>query len=297
MAVLPGGDVIVGGDFTTAGGVPANRIARYNPTTGVWSALGSGTNNFVVSALAVLPGGDVIVGGDFSLAGGVPANNIARYNPTTGVWSALGAGTNSSVFALAMLPGGDVIAGGNFTTAGGVPASNIARYTFGAPAPTITTQPAPQTLCAAEAATFSIAITGGTGPFTYQWRKGGVAIDTLANPSASTPTLTLTSVTPADAGSYDCVVSVQCGSTTSNAATLTVLAPCPCGPADIAGPGGSVGADGELTADDILRFVGAFTAQNLAVADVAGPGPSLIRDGELTADDIILFVIWFFEGC
>ncbi|MFN7430083.1 MAG: hypothetical protein ACK5TP_05830 [bacterium] len=68
MAVLPGGDVIVGGTFTAAGGLSANRIARYNPSTGVWSALGSGTNGRV-RALAVLPGGDVIVGGDFNIAG------------------------------------------------------------------------------------------------------------------------------------------------------------------------------------------------------------------------------------
>lgn len=37
LAVLPGGDVIVGGDFTTAGGVTASRIARVNPTRGAWS--------------------------------------------------------------------------------------------------------------------------------------------------------------------------------------------------------------------------------------------------------------------
>ncbi|MFN7439658.1 MAG: delta-60 repeat domain-containing protein, partial [Phycisphaerales bacterium] len=47
LAVLPGGDVIVGGSFTFAGGVLANRIARYNPTTTTWSALGSGTNSTV----------------------------------------------------------------------------------------------------------------------------------------------------------------------------------------------------------------------------------------------------------
>ncbi|MCU0688493.1 MAG: hypothetical protein MUE97_01950, partial [Phycisphaerales bacterium] len=65
FAVLPGGDVIVGGGFTSAGSLPVNNIARVNPSTGVWSALGVGTNS-TVSALAVLPGGDVIVGGAFT---------------------------------------------------------------------------------------------------------------------------------------------------------------------------------------------------------------------------------------
>ncbi len=126
LAVLPGGDLITGGQFTTAGGVGANRIARYNTTTGVWSALGSGMNSSV-SGFAALPVGDVIVGGYFTRAGGVAANRIARYNPTTGVWSALGSGMNDAVRAVAVLPGGDVIAGGFFTTAGGVAANYIAR--------------------------------------------------------------------------------------------------------------------------------------------------------------------------
>jgi hypothetical protein len=64
----------------------------------------------------------------------------------------------------------------------------------------------------------------------------------------------------------------------------------PCGPSDIAGPGPVAGADGELTADDIIFFITAFTNANLAVADIAGPGPTPGADGELTADDIILFV-------
>jgi uncharacterized protein (DUF849 family) len=129
LAVLPGGDVIVGAGFVYADGVSVTTgISRYNPSTGVWSALGSGINNGDVYALAVLPGGDVIVGGSFTIAGGVAANYIARYNPSSGVWSALGPGTNIDVYALAVLPGGDVIVGGAFTTAGGVSANRIARY-------------------------------------------------------------------------------------------------------------------------------------------------------------------------
>lgn len=131
LAALPNGDVIVGGDFTTAGGVAGTRvIARFNPATGAWSPLGAGIPEEAgtVRALAVLPNGDVIVGGGFTVAGGVAANNIARYNPVTDEWSALGAGTDGAVRALAVLPDGDVIAGGEFSTAGGVAASCIARF-------------------------------------------------------------------------------------------------------------------------------------------------------------------------
>jgi hypothetical protein len=61
------------------------------------------------------------------------------------------------------------------------------------------------------------------------------------------------------------------------------------------------GADGELTADDIIFFITAFTGGNLAVADIASPGPNAGADGELTADDIILFITRFTQftqsGC
>ncbi len=220
IAVLPDGNVIVGGTFGRAGDVEASRIAHYNPTTGNWSALGTGIDG-VVSALAALPGGDVIVGGAFLTAGGVPARYLARYNPTTDEWSALGTGTNSGVLALAVLPGGDVVVGGNFSTAGDVLARGIARYHPGEPAPSITTQPAPQSTCPSGTGSFTVAASG-TDPFTYQWRKGGTPIDTAVNPSAGTATLTLTHVQPADAGSYDCVVTTPCGGVTSNPATLTI---------------------------------------------------------------------------
>jgi hypothetical protein len=65
---------------------------------------------------------------------------------------------------------------------------------------------------------------------------------------------------------------------------------------DVAGPGQSIGPDGDLTADDIIVFLNYFFAGNLR-ADVAGPGLSTTVDGALTADDIIVFLNGFFAGC
>jgi hypothetical protein len=127
VAVIPGGDVIAAGFFSSAGGVPANNIARYNPATNTWSPLGSGANN-KVNALAVLPNGDVIVGGVFPSAGGLATTRIARYTPSTNTWSPMGTGVNEIVYSLAALPDGDVVAGGAFSIAGGVAAHRIARY-------------------------------------------------------------------------------------------------------------------------------------------------------------------------
>jgi hypothetical protein len=85
-----------------------------------------------------------------------------------------------------------------------------------ATAPGITTQPASQTATVGDAVTFSVVATGDPAP-TYQWRKDGAD---LAN--ATDATLTLSSVTTADAGAYDVVVTNSAGAVTSDTATLTV---------------------------------------------------------------------------
>jgi hypothetical protein len=69
-----------------------------------------------------------------------------------------------------------------------------------------------------------------------------------------------------------------------------------CTQSDVAGPGQTIGADGDLTADDIIVFVNWFFAAD-ARADVAGQGQTVGADGQFTADDIILFVNRFFAGC
>jgi N-acetylneuraminic acid mutarotase len=132
LAVV-GNEVVVGGFFTLAGGVIANRVARFNTQTNTWSSLGTGSSNGVsgfVNALAVV-GNEVVVGGVFTLAGGVIANRVARFNTQTNTWSTLGTdssnGVDDWVYALAVV-GNEVVVGGNFTLAGGVIANRVARF-------------------------------------------------------------------------------------------------------------------------------------------------------------------------
>jgi hypothetical protein len=134
---LGGGPALyAGGWFTTAGGVPAKNIAKWNGTS--WSALGSGLN-FHVFALTVFDDGSgggpaLYAGGWFTTAGGVPANRIAKWNGTG--WSALGygmSGPNTEVAALTVFDDGRgggpaLYAGGRFITAGAVPANRIAKW-------------------------------------------------------------------------------------------------------------------------------------------------------------------------
>src|SRR5439155_6044240 len=121
LAVMPNGDLIAGGTFSTAGGSPGNGIARWNGAS--WTPLGTGVNTPAVNALAVMPGGDLIAGGEFSSAGGVPSTTfIARWNGAA--WLSMGA-TNvfgNAVHGLAVTSAGNLVAGGNFSEIpGGIP--------------------------------------------------------------------------------------------------------------------------------------------------------------------------------
>lgn len=130
LAVLPGGDVVAGGSFTTIGGqATGNRVARYSISSGTWSSLGTGTNGNIVYALATLPDGDVLAGGNFSSLGGVTINRIGRFDFDTQLWSDLGYGTQGGVVeAIQVLPTGDLIVGGNIPRVAGITVNHIARY-------------------------------------------------------------------------------------------------------------------------------------------------------------------------
>jgi hypothetical protein len=127
-----GGSLIAGGEFTTAGGVNASHIARWNGST--WATLGSGLvgggifTNVQVSAMQVY-GAELVVSGRFVTAGGVSASSIARWNGTS--WAALGAGLggSSDPYATGLsVFGPDLIVAGSFSTAGPRPVRNIARW-------------------------------------------------------------------------------------------------------------------------------------------------------------------------
>ena len=115
------GNVYIGGEFTFAGTVAANYIAKWDGTT--WSALGSGVD-YYVGALAV-SGSDLYVGGSFTNAGGVSAQGLAKWNGTS--WSAVGSGRNGSVSGL-VVDGNDLYVCGNFSLPGQTTAKRIAKW-------------------------------------------------------------------------------------------------------------------------------------------------------------------------
>ena len=155
VAVDSSGNVYVGGEFTTAGGVTVNNIARWDISTSTWSALGSGMDDDV-EAVAVDSSGNVYAGGKFTTAGGVTVNNIAKWDGSS--WTAVGAGLADRVYDIALASTGDIYAGGSFNSDDGdnIP-DQIAVYSSGVtPAPPSNSTTSPQY-------TFSF-LTSGGGP-------------------------------------------------------------------------------------------------------------------------------------
>lgn len=118
------GELIAGGQFTNAGGQPANYIAKWNGYS--WSPLGSGTNA-EVDALTVF-NGQLVAGGRFTLAGGVEVNFIAQWDGTS--WNDDLGGLGSIVAALTVYDN-RLIAGGYFVNADDSIVNYIAKRVSG----------------------------------------------------------------------------------------------------------------------------------------------------------------------
>ena len=125
-----------GGAFSSAGGVPASRVARWDGAS--WSAVGGpvdGTNKWV-HALAVYDAGSgpaLYAGGEFTSAGGVSASAVAAFDGNA--WSAPGStqpgsGTDQPIDALCVFDDGNgpaLYAGGRFRSASGVAVDYVAK--------------------------------------------------------------------------------------------------------------------------------------------------------------------------
>ncbi|MFN9973941.1 MAG: hypothetical protein ACK58T_29010 [Phycisphaerae bacterium] len=122
--------LVVCGQFTSVGGVPAANIAMWDGRT--WAQIGGGVSRYAASVLA-LADGRLVAAGLMNQAGGTAVNNIAVWDGSS--WSNLGTGLSGSVLpinfqvnALTQAANGDLYAAGGFTTAGGKAVNNIARW-------------------------------------------------------------------------------------------------------------------------------------------------------------------------
>jgi hypothetical protein len=112
---------------------------------------------------------------------------------------------------------------GNYTVVVTTPAGRVTSRPIGldlldaGQAPEVLTEPVSQTRNVGETLNLD-ATCGGETPFTYQWRKDGVAI-----PGATSSGYSLGSLTVANAGRYTLTVTNRHGTATSTAAEVTIL--------------------------------------------------------------------------
>ena len=154
-------------------------------------------------------GVDIITDGNVGWGGpaspGTPANNPRNFNGTVG-------------FTASLAPC--------------VSAPRTVVVNVNRPLTLSTTLPVNQTICTDKVATFSVAVTAGTGPFTYQWQvsmNGGNTFTNITDggvySGATTSTLTITAPPVAMSGyQYRVIVTgaAPCASATSAARILTV---------------------------------------------------------------------------
>jgi hypothetical protein len=122
------GDLIAGGNFSIAGGVDCNRIARWDGEA--WSSMGfvggppPHTGYHEIRAVSAY-GDSLVVGGTFKKSNAAVGDYIAIWDGAA--WSELGGGTNYPVDAI-LADGGDLFVGGEFRNAGPIAASGIASW-------------------------------------------------------------------------------------------------------------------------------------------------------------------------
>lgn len=130
VAVATNGTVYVGGQFTLAGALSRNAIARlntngvldtsFNPRTGV---------NGPVYALALQADGRLLIGGTFDTVDLRGRRNLARLNTDGTLDTSFdpGSGADGSVYALTLSPDGRIFIGGAFLQVNGTRRVGVAR--------------------------------------------------------------------------------------------------------------------------------------------------------------------------
>ena len=254
------GSIILGGEFSYLGTQKCSRLGRVD-TNGVMDASFHPAVDVYTFALALQADSKLLVGGAFNYVGGQPRSNFGRLNSvgpatetincdgatitwlrggaapevwrttfdvsTNGIdWTPLGVGKRvvggwqlgDLTGALGLIRARGYTSGGMYNGSCGIVESLMGQ-------PIITQAPVSCANNAGDTTTLSVTAIG-SGPFSYQWRREGVNLaDGGIVDGATAATLNLNSVTGANAGGYDVIVSNVYGCVTSAVATLTVVDP------------------------------------------------------------------------
>lgn len=127
LAVQPGGQILVGGEFSTLGGQTRLNLARLNPDGTLEATFNPGAGGYYVNSMVVQPDGRIVVGGEFTSLGGQSRNNLGRVAGDGVLDPTFDPGANTIVCALAVADDGATLVGGYFTALGGQPRSRLGR--------------------------------------------------------------------------------------------------------------------------------------------------------------------------
>jgi uncharacterized delta-60 repeat protein len=130
LAAQADGRLLVGGQFTQAGGQPRARLARFRPDGSLDAGFDPGADG-IVSALLVQPDAKIVLAGWFAQVHGQPRARLARVNADGSLDAAFSPAVSRSgsaaVFAVARQTDGKLLVGGQFDTVNGQARSNLAR--------------------------------------------------------------------------------------------------------------------------------------------------------------------------
>src|SRR3984893_7055155 len=207
-----------------AGSVSATLSVMGSASTPLALIQASGTGDAAGSSLTITsePANQTVTAGQ-TAAFSVTASGTA---PLTYQWSRNGAPISGATSASYSTPATTVADNGaQFYVVVSDPAGNMTSRTAvltvtpASVGPTISSEPANQTVTAGQTAAFSVAASG-TAPVTYQWSRNGAPISGATSASYRTPATTL-----ADNGAqFYVVVTDPAGNATSSTAVLTVTA-------------------------------------------------------------------------
>ena len=125
--MLPDGKVMIGGFFTSVGGVARNKLARLNADGTLDTTYDAQlTGSFGVRGMALQSDGKLIIVGNITSVAGVGITFIARLNPDGTRDASFAPTPNSPPIGVAVRGDGQVLIWGQFSTVNGLPRSRIA---------------------------------------------------------------------------------------------------------------------------------------------------------------------------
>lgn len=130
IAIQNDGKILIGGYFTSYGGVQINRIARLNSDGSLDTTfnIGTGLDNAVLS-IAIQNDGKIILSGWFTSFNGTSINRIARLNSDGSIDATFnpGSAANGIIRSCQIQNDGQIIIAGHFTSFNGTQITRIAR--------------------------------------------------------------------------------------------------------------------------------------------------------------------------